>query len=345
MGGGADGADHRQPAQYRLCDERREGERDEQVRPRPPPTVGRQAGQTERRRGQCRHREHGREVDVERPPVSADVTRHNHGRVSGPIHLTRSVRGEFFTPALRATGMDSIGFVCDPDHPLFRPVAERLAARGFEVEFHRPSDSVAPADVDGLSALVGGTVHPVALAALRYADANGVQTWNGFGATVALSARLVALSALEAAGCRVPEVRFDDPGEGYEPGRWYAWEGPTTLDAPAPFHVEAVGTEPVEHRYYAVDDGRETHMRAVELRAELVDDESVLRRTDVDVSLAASVRELLEQFDARAVAVDFTRGEGGEFYAVRATPMPTFTGAGMDRRVADSVASLTTIGA
>lgn len=241
--------------------------------------------------------------------------------------------------------MDSIGFLCDPDHPLFRAVAERLAARGFEVEFHRPTDPVTPAEVDALSALVGGAVHPGALAALRYADATGVQTWNGFGATVALSARLVTLSALEAAGCRVPDVRFDGPQEGYSPGRRYAWEGPPALDAPAPFYVETVGAEPVDHRYYAVDDGRETHMRAVALRTELVDDGPVLSRTDVDVSLAASVRELLDQFDARAVAVDFTRGADDEFYAVRATPTPTFTGAGMDRRVADSIASLTTIGA
>ena len=259
--------------------------------------------------------------------------------------MTRSVRGEFFTAPLRAMGMDSIGFICDPDHPLFRPVAERLAARGFEVEFHYPTGSVTPAEVDALSALVGGTVHPATLAALRYADANGVQTWNGFSATVALSARLVTLGALEASGCRVPEVRFDGPADGYEPGRRYAWDGAPTLDAPAPFYVEAVGTEPVEHRYYAVDDGRETHMRAVALRTELADNDAVLRRTDIDVSLAASVRELLDRLEARAVAVDFARGGDGAFYAVRATPTPTFTGAGMDRHVADSIASLTTIGA
>ncbi|MFC6756062.1 MULTISPECIES: hypothetical protein [Haloarcula] len=241
--------------------------------------------------------------------------------------------------------MDSIGFVCDPDHPLLGPVAERLAARGFEVTLHRPTDPVTPSAVDELSALVAGERHPTALAALQYADANGVQTWNGFGATVALSARLVTLQALDAVGSRVPEVRFDGPADGYAPGRRYAWEGPVTLDARAPFYVRQVGTEPVDHRYYAVDDGRETHMRAVEVRTELADDDAVLQRTDVDVSLAASVRELLDRFDARAVAVDFTRGEDGAFYAIRATPTPTFTGTGMDRRVADSIASLTTIGA
>jgi len=247
--------------------------------------------------------------------------------------------------------MDSIGFICDPDHPLMGPVAERLAARGFAVEFHRPTDPVTPADVAALSALVGGELHPTALSALRYADANAVQTWNGFDATVALSARLVTLEALGSLGCRVPDVRFDSPRPGYAPGRRYAWSGSLAADGTAPFYVEQVGTDSVDYRYYAVDDGRETHMRTLEVRTSLPDetathdDAPLLRGADVDVSLAASVRELLDRLGARAVAVDFSRGEDGEFYALRATPTPTFTGAGMDRRVADSIASLTTIGA
>jgi len=241
--------------------------------------------------------------------------------------------------------MDSIGFICDPDHTLFRPIAQRLAARGFGVDFFRPTDPIAPADIDSLSALVNGVVHPVSFAALRCADSTGVPTWNGMAVTTALSARLVTLEALESVGCRVPRVQFDGPKAGYEAGRRYAWEGPTTLGDTAPFYVERVRTAPVDYRYYAVDDGRETHMRAMELRSSLRDDEQVLERADVDVSLAAAVRELLDRFGARAVAVDFTRGSDGEFVALRATPTPTFTGAGMDRRVADSIASLTTIGA
>lgn len=241
--------------------------------------------------------------------------------------------------------MDSIGFICDPDHAVFRPVAQRLAARGFDTEFFRPTDTIARGDIDALAALVGGVVHPTALSALRHADAAGVPTWNGFAMVTALSARLVAFEALEAVGCRVPSVRFDGPTAGYTAGRRYDWDGSLSLDGDAPFYVETVGTDTVDHRYYAVDDGRETHMRAMALRTAIVDDEPLLSRTDVDVSLAAAVRELLDVFGARAVAVDFTEGADGEFYAVRATPTPTFAGAGMERRIADSVASLTTIGA
>ena len=246
--------------------------------------------------------------------------------------------------------MDSIGFVCDPDHAVFRPVAQRLAARGFDIEFFRPTDPIRRADVDALSALVSGVVHPSALTALRYADTVGVPTWNGFTMMTAMSSRLVTLEALSAVGCRVPSVRFDGPAEGYAAAQRYAWEGQTSLDGPAPFYVETVatdsgsGSESGEQRYYAVDDGRETHMRAMRLQRSIVNDEPLLEPTDIDVSLAASVRSLLDAFEARAVAVDFTDGPADEVYALRATPTPTFAGAGMERRVADSVASLTTIG-
>lgn len=240
--------------------------------------------------------------------------------------------------------MDSIGFVCEPDHSAFWPVAERLAARGFEVEFLRPVDPICRADVDGLDALVNGALHPESFGALRYADQRDVPTWNGFLATTAFASRVVALDALDEIGCRVPDVRFDGPAAGFEIANPFAWRGRSDRGTPS-FYVESVRTEPVDHRYYAVDDGRETHVRALEVRTSLSDADSLVSRTDVDVALATRVRELLERFGARAVAVDFTPGEDGEFYALRATPVPTFAGTDMDRRIADSVASLTTIGA
>jgi len=237
--------------------------------------------------------------------------------------------------------MDTIGFLCDPDHPAFWPAAERLAARGFDVEFFRPVDPIRPDDVASLSALVNGVVHPSALAAVRYADRTGVPTWNGFLATTTFSARLVTFEALSAVGCRVPDVRFDGPRAGYVAAYPYAWDGGPAESAP--IHVERVRAEPVDYRYYAVDDGRETHMRTLRIRSELSGTEELVSQADVDVKIAASVRELLDRFDARGLAVDFTRGADDEFYAIRVSPVPTFAGSGMERRVADSVASLTTI--
>ena len=256
------------------------------------------------------------------------------------MHLTRSVLADFFHLALRRRGMDRIGFLCEPAHPTFWPVAERLSARGFEIRFLDPTDPVAREDVDALDALVEASIGRTAFEVLRYADRVGVETWNGFVPTTALASRLVALEALEAVGCPVPEVRSDPPArpDAYvERGR-YRWDA-----GAGTFYQRRLDADPVTHRYYAVDDGRETHVRAVTVRSELSGLDDLVASTDVEVGPATRVRELLSRFGARALAVDFV--QAGDAYAVDVDPAPTFVGARMDQHVADAVASLTTIGA
>ena len=238
--------------------------------------------------------------------------------------------------------MDTIGIVCEPDQPVFGRVAERLAARGFDVEFLAPRGPVDRGTIDELAALVNTVVNWRSFATLRYADATGVETWNGFLPTTALSCRLVALNALERLGCHVPPTG-PSAGDGRErKTARFRWDG--QLDRGRDLFDTQFRSEPLTYRYYAVDDGVETHVQALTIRWKLTDRRSILGETDVDVALATRVRELLDRFDARSVAVDFVRTDG-EFYAVDVDPTPRFHGSGMERRVADSVASLTTIGA
>lgn len=239
--------------------------------------------------------------------------------------------------------MDTIGFICRPDHPVFQSVAERLAARGFAVNFFRPEDPIRPGDIDDLAALVNQAVQPASFGALHYADRTGVPTWNGFLPTTALSCRLVALHALEAVGCKVPAIHFEKPAGEYVAKRRYSWQGAPTVDGEGDFYQERLRTEPVDYRYYAVDDGINTHVRAVAVRSELAGQERLLDEVDVDVALATRVRELLDRFAARALAIDFVDA-GDDCYALEVTPAPSFVGTGMERRVADSIASLTTLG-
>jgi len=125
----------------------------------------------------------------------------------------------------------------------------------------------------------------------------------------------------------------------------YRWDCPPVISGGGDFYQEQVGTEPVVDRYYALNDGIETHLTTLQLRSKLTEHEPIVEETDVRVELATRIRELLDRFDARAIAVDFVAGEDGDFYAVGVDPVPSFDGADMDRRVADSMASLTTIGA
>ncbi|WP_225333661.1 hypothetical protein [Halomicrobium urmianum] len=246
--------------------------------------------------------------------------------------------------------MDTIGVIAEPDHAVFGRVAERLAARGFEVRFFEPGEPIDDGTVAGLAALVNGRLRRRSLAALRTADRRGVETWNGFLPSTALSSRLVAHRALEAVGCDVPDVRVaagDGDSGAASDGRYvarglYDWDPPAGADRL--LYRERVGDDAVHQKYYAVDDGVETHVTAVQVKSELIGDDSVICEADVAVQRATRVRELLDRFGARALAVEFVE-DGDDAYAVDVDAAPSFVGAGMDRHVADSMASLTTIGA
>jgi len=251
----------------------------------------------------------------------------------------------FLKPGFVMVSMDTIGVICAPDDAVFGRVAERLAARGFRVEFFSPGEPIQPVDIDALDALVNQSLRRQALAALHYADHNGIETWNGYLATTALACRLVAFHALERVGCPVPHISLEKPqGEHVEMTR-YCWDGPPAISGGGDFYRAQVSTESVVHKYYALDDGIETHLTAITLRSKLTEDERILEETDVRVELATRIRELLDRSDARAICVDFVADDEDEYYAVGVDPVPSFDGADMDRRVADSMASLTTIGA
>ena len=237
--------------------------------------------------------------------------------------------------------MDTIGVVCEPDDPVFGRVAERLAARGFAVEFLAPGDPYDRSAVDGLDALAIAALTRQSLALLREADRVGVETWNGFVPATALSSRLVALYALERVGFRTPATGAAAGDEDAVATRPFRWDGPTGAER---VRLAGYPRSAVTVRYYAVDDGLETHVHALTVRSKVVDREPVLGEATVDVELATRVRELLDRFDARAVGVDFRRADD-ELLAVDANPTPRFYGAGMERRVTDSLASLTPIGA
>lgn len=238
--------------------------------------------------------------------------------------------------------MDTIGVVCEPDHPVFGGAAERLAARGFEVEFIPPDDPVPRGSVDELAALANTVLGRDSLALVEHADRTGVETWNGIGVTSSLSSRLVALEALAGVGCRVPETWLSPPETDHVTHRRYRGVGSGTGDDE--FYVERVCGDGLTHRYYAVDDGVETHVQTVTVRSRLTGSEARFVETDVDIELATRVREVLDRFGARAIRVDFVRDED-DVFAVDVDPAPTFFGTGMDRTIADSLASLTTIGA
>lgn len=238
--------------------------------------------------------------------------------------------------------MDTLGIVCEADHPVFGPVGERLAARGFGVEFLVPGDPLDTDAIDSLDALANTDLSRPSFAALRQAERVGLETWNGFTPVTALSCRVVALNALERLGCAVPALGSTRSERHTVRRSRFRCEQPT--ECREDVFVEAVRSEPVTYRYYAVDDGIETHVQAMSIRSKPDGYRPTVEEADVDVELATRVRELLDRFGARTLAVDFVVNRD-VFYAVDVDPAPDFYDAGMERHVADSMASLMTIGA
>jgi len=239
--------------------------------------------------------------------------------------------------------MDTIGVLADPDHPVFGGAAERLAARGFYVDLYPPADGVEREGLADLDAFAVADLGPDAIEALRRADGLGVETLNGAFAATALGSRLVAYHALAGLGCPVPRVWTSAPTQGPTRRRGrFRWPDPRGPDGG--FHQEVLPADAVRQRYYAVDDGVETHVTAIGLKRRLRERSRIVEDVEVEVERATRLRTLLERFGARTVAVDFA-GVDGEWYAIDVDPAPSYAHAGMERHLADALASLTTIGA
>ena len=70
-----------------------------------------------------------------------------------------------------------------------------------------------------------------------------------------LSSRLIGLRALEAVGFCTPRTTFEKPGGEYVAKPYYIWHGDAELNSEGGFYQELIPTEPVNYKYYTVNDG------------------------------------------------------------------------------------------
>ena len=156
----------------------------------------------------------------------------------------------------RAGDGDTIGFLCKTSKPVFTEVAERLRNEGFQVRFFHPRSELAERQTADLSLIVNKKTLPVALPGLRRARRAGTPLWNNLQATILFSSRLVGLRALSKAGFHTPAVSFEKPEGEYVAKGYYVWHDEPELNGEGDFYHELIPTEPVDYKYYAVDDGR-----------------------------------------------------------------------------------------
>ncbi|WP_267641554.1 hypothetical protein [Haloarchaeobius amylolyticus] len=232
-----------------------------------------------------------------------------------------------------------VGILCAPDHTVFAAVADTLRERGVVVTFYDPEAPLDRTTVADLDAIVAKKTRPATFTTLRLAADCGVPAWNDFVAYCIFAFRLVGLHALETVGFRTPPVSFTPPEGEYVAKTLRSWEGVPVRNGEGDFYQPLLPADPVDHKYYCVDDGEQYHVRVLEAASKLGGEKRVLGRRDPDPDLAAKVRELARRTGAHGVGVDVISVDG-EPYAVDVNPAPSFRETGLEAPIADSIRSL-----
>lgn len=233
-----------------------------------------------------------------------------------------------------------IGVLCADDHPIFGPAADRLRADGFAVRFFNPQEALSAKQVDDLSLLVNKQVFPVTFPALWYAHRRRIPLWNPLTATMLFSSRLIALTALERVGFRTPDVTFEKPEGHYLAKSAYVWEGTPELNGDGDFYQCLVPTEPVDYKYYAVDDGAQIHTVVRRVTSKLYGPKRPLGPGRVNPELEAGIKRLMARTGLRGVGVDLVKESGtGRFWAVDVNLAAGYRNTGLEAPIYESIRS------
>ncbi|MDZ5811697.1 hypothetical protein U4E84_10125 [Halorubrum sp. AD140] len=232
-----------------------------------------------------------------------------------------------------------IGILCQKNKPVFSEVADRLRNASFQVRFFPPRSILSPAHIADLSLVVNKKTLPSALPVLRYAQRTGTELWNNLQATVLFSSRLVGLRALSEVGFHTPEVTFEKPDGEYVAKGYYIWNDEPELNGEGDFNQELIPTEPVDYKYYAVNDGSRIHVAGRRVTSKLYGEKQFLGQIQIRSALAASLRELVERFDLRGVGVDLVNDHDGQYWAVDVNLAAGSRDTGLEPALTESIIS------
>ena len=230
-----------------------------------------------------------------------------------------------------------IGILCQKSKPVFGDVAERLRNAGFQVRFFHPRYPLSVDDVADLSLIVNKKTLPSALPTLRHAEQAGTVLWNNLQALILFSSRLVGLRALSEMGFLTPKVTFEKPDTEYVAKGYYIWNDEPELNGEGDFYQELIPTEPVDYKYYAVNDGTRIHVAGRRVTSKLYMEKRFLGQIEIRPALAASLRALVERFDLRGVGVDLVKDDDGQYWAVDVNLAAGYRDTGLEPALTESI--------
>ena len=231
-----------------------------------------------------------------------------------------------------------VGITCPDDHPVFSTVGERLSAHGHEVRFFDPETPVARGELAALSVFVSKRTRPASVRALVEAERMGVTTWNSATGVLACVSRFTQLCLLSGVGFAVPAASRTRPPGDYVAKDRYHWNMSPEVNGEGDVYEELLPAEPVDYKYYAVDDG--STCRTVVLRAtsKLWGEKRILGEAEPLPEHARRIETLMDRLGMRALGVDLVRADG-TWYAVDLNPCPSFRGTGLVDALVASIES------
>ena len=231
-----------------------------------------------------------------------------------------------------------IGIACEPDHPVFSIVAERLRQRGHAVSFFDANNRIDRADLASLSLFVNKHTRPASVRSLLAATRLGIPTWNSATGVLACISRFSQLCALSGVGFAVPAASRTVPSGEYVAKGLYHWQNTLSVNGEGDVYEELLAAEPVDYKYYVVDDGSSYRTRVLRATSKLVGEKRILGETEPLSGIVDRITSLMERLEMRGIGVDLIRVDEA-WYAVDLNPCPGFTETGLERALTDSIES------
>jgi hypothetical protein len=238
----------------------------------------------------------------------------------------------------RDTGRAHIGITCPADHPVFSVVGETLVDRGHRVSYFDPNERVERTALAELSLFVSKRTRPASVRTLIDAERLGVSTWNSATGVLACVSRFSQLCLLSGAGFAVPDASRTKPPGDYVAKKLYHWEMTPEVNGEGDVYEELLPADPVDHKYYAVDDGESCRTTVLRATSKLWGEKRILGEGEPVTEHVRRIESLVERLGMSSLGVDLIRA-GDRWYAVDVNPCPSFVGTGFEDALVDSIES------
>ncbi|EMA43573.1 hypothetical protein C449_13477 [Halococcus saccharolyticus DSM 5350] len=132
-------------------------------------------------------------------------------------------------------------------------------------------------------------------------------------------------------------MTFEKPAGEYVAKDYYIWNGEPELNGDGDFYQELVPTNPVDYKYYAVNDGECIQTEGRRVTSKLYGPKRFLSKARARPGLTARLQRLVERTDLRGLGVDFVRDAENRFWAIDLNLAAGYRNTGLEPAICRSI--------